>query len=278
MAASVLARNRRALKGNVKFVFQPAEETAGGAQGMIADGVLEDPGVDAAIALHIINTLEAGKVGVRPGAMFASVDEFKITIRGRGGHAAHPEALIDPVLVSAQAINALHHIVSRSVGPLRSAVLTVATISGGTAFNIIPDEVEMKGTVRAFDDKTRDRVIQRMEEVLAGVTSAMGATYEFEDIFQSPVVMNDPGITDLVRGVAIRLLGEDEVLENEPTTGGDDMAYFQQKVPGCYFIVGGASRGPEPYGPHHSAGFDFDEEALKVGLKVMCGAALEYLS
>lgn len=245
---------------------------------MIEEGVLENPPVDACLALHLLNHLPAGQVGVRDGAMFASVDEFRILIKGKGGHAAHPEALVDPVLASAQVINALHHIVSRNVAASESAVLSIGTINGGTAFNIIPDQVEMKGTLRTFDDGVRDRVIRRMEEVLSGVTSGMGAYYEFQDTLQSPVVVNDPVVTDLVRNVATRLVGKEKVVEAEPSSGGDDMAYFQQRVPGCYFVVSGASRGEQVFGPHHSAGFNFDEEALKVGLKVMCGAALEYLS
>ena len=274
--ASVLAEMRDELKGNIKFTFQPAEETAGGALGMIKAGALEDPKVDATLALHIINTLEAGKVGVRVGGMFASVDEFTIRIKGRGGHAAHPESLVDPILVAGQAVNALHHIVGRNVGAHESAVLSIGLIRGGTAFNIIPDEVELKGTVRAFDDDTRDRVMGRIEEVLTGITAASGASYEFEDIYQSPVVMNDAEISAVVRRAAERAIGIDNVIECEPTMGGDDQAYFQKEVPGCYFIVGGGDEGAG-YGPHHSTTFGFDERALEVGLRVMTESALEYL-
>ena len=274
--ASVLAGMKDEIKGNVKFAFQPAEETAGGALGMIEAGALEDPKVDAALALHIINTLEVGKVGVRVGGMFASVDEFTIRIKGRGGHAAHPESLVDPILVAGQAVNALHHIVGRNVGAQDSAVLSIGMIRGGTAFNIIPDEVEMKGTVRAFDDGIRDRVMGRIEEVMTGITAAAGATFELEDIYQSPVVMNDAEITDVVRRAAERAIGAENVIECEPTMGGDDQAYFQKEVPGCYFIVGGGDEGAG-YGPHHSATFGFDERALEVGFRVMTEAALEYL-
>jgi len=274
--ASVLAGMKDGIEGNVKFAFQPAEETAGGALGMIEAGALKAPEVDATLALHIINTLEAGKVGVRIGGMFASVDEFTIRIKGRGGHAAHPESLVDPILVAGQAVNALHHIVGRNVGAQDSAVLSIGMIRGGTAFNIIPDEVELKGTVRAFDDGTRDRVMGRIEEVLAGVTAAAGASYEFEDIYQSPVVMNDAEITAVVRRAAERAIGAENVVECEPTMGGDDQAYFQKEVPGCYFIVGGGDE-VAGYGPHHSATFGFDERALEVGLRVMTEAALEYL-
>ena len=274
--ASALAEMRDEIKGNVKFAFQPAEETAGGALGMIEAGALEDPKVDAVLALHIINTLETGKVGVRVGGMFASVDEFTIRVKGRGGHAAHPESLVDPVLVAAQAVNALHHIVGRNVGAQESAVLSIGMIRGGTAFNIIPDEVELKGTVRAFDEGTRDRVMARIEEVLTGITAAAGASYEFEDIYQSPVVINDSEISAVVRRAAERAIGAENVIECEPTMGGDDQAYFQREAPGCYFIVGGGDEGAA-YGPHHSPTFGFDERALEVGLRVMTEAALEYL-
>ena len=267
---------RDELRGNVKFAFQPAEETSGGALGMIEAGALEDPRVDATLALHIINQLEVGNVGVRVGGVFASVDEFTIRIRGRGGHAAHPESLVDPILVAGQAVNALHQIVGRNVGALESAVLSIGMIRGGTAFNVIPDEVELKGTVRAFDGRTRERVMERIEEILAGITAAAGASYEFEDIYQSPVVMNDPDMTALVRIAASRAIGGENVIDCEPSMGGDDMAYFQEKTPGCYFIVGGGNEGRE-YGPHHSATFGFDERALEVGLRVMTEAALEYL-
>ena len=274
--ASVLKSIQENIKGNVKFAFQPAEETAGGALGMIEAGALEDPKVDATLALHIINALEAGKVGLRVGGMFASVDEFTIRIKGRGGHAAHPESLVDPILVAGQAVNALHHIVARNVGAHDAAVLSIGMMRGGTAFNIIPDEVELKGTVRAFDDETRDRIMSRIEEVMTGVTAASGATYEFDDIYQSPVVMNDAEIASVVRRGAERAIGAENVIECEPTMGGDDQAYFQKEVPGCYFIVGGGDEGAG-YGPHHSATFGFDERALEVGLRVMTESALEYL-
>lgn len=274
--ASVLKSIQENIKGNVKFAFQPAEETAGGALGMIEAGALEDPKVHATLALHIINDLEAGKVGLRVGGMFASVDEFTIRIKGRGGHAAHPESLVDPILVAGQAVNALHHIVGRNVGAHDAAVLSIGMIRGGTAFNIIPDEVELKGTVRAFDDEIRDRVMSRIEEVMTGVTAASGATYEFDDIYQSPVVMNDAEISSVVRRGAERAIGAENVIECEPTMGGDDQAYFQKEVPGCYFIVGGGNAGAG-FGPHHSATFGFDERALEVGLRVMTESALEYL-
>lgn len=245
---------------------------------MIEDGAMENPHVDATLALHLINRLPTGQIAARDGAQLASVDEFRIVVKGTGGHAAHPESLVDPVLVSAQVINSLHHIVSRNVAALKSAVMSVCTLNAGTAFNVIPEQVEMKGTVRTFDNDVRDRVLQRMEEVVSGVTSSMGATYEFDDIFQSPPVINDAEMAGLVRKVAGGLIGEENVVDMEPSTGGDDMAYFQQKMPGCYFVVGAGGKDGGEYGPHHSATFGFDEEAMKTGLKVMCGAALEYLS
>jgi amidohydrolase len=268
---------RERLRGEVQLVFQPAEEAIGGAKVMLDEGVLQEKHPDACLALHIWNLLPAGSVGVREGPLFAATDQFTIRVLGRGGHGAMPHQTVDPVPVSAQVITALQSIVSRETSPFESAVVTIGTINGGTAYNIIPSAVEMRGTARSFRRETQFRLKERIESVVRGVTGAARAGYEFEYSMPCPAVVNDTQVAAFVRRVAIEVLGQEQVVVPEQTMGGDDMSFFLQQVPGCYFFVGGAPRGGE-VPRHHSATFDFDERALTVGAEVLAAAAVEFLN
>ncbi len=277
--AEILASHRDVLKGNVKFIFQPAEETIGGAELMIKAGVLGEPKADAIFALHLWNPLPVGQVGVRSGPIFASADEMGITIKGKGGHGAMPHQTVDPIVIAGQVITALQTIVSRETSPLEPAVVTIGTIQGGSAFNIIAETVKMTGTVRAFRADLRDNLLRRIEDIVRGITSGMRAEYEFWVRYGCPPVVNHPQMTEFVRQVAASVVGESNVVSHEPTMGGDDMAYFLQEVPGCYFLVGSsnAERGLDK--PHHSPQFDFDDEAaLPIATEVMSRVALDFLS
>ncbi|MBI2847064.1 MAG: amidohydrolase [Chloroflexi bacterium] len=276
-AASVLARHRDLVNGNVKFAFQPAEEQGGGAKPMIEEGVLRDPDVDAALGLHVWNNLPVGVVGIRTGPTFASADEIKITIKGRGGHGAMPHQGVDAIAIAGQVITTLQNIVSRTVSPLESAVVTIGKIEGGTAFNVLADRVVMKGTVRAYSMELRKNLLERVERVVQGVALALGGEYEFESRFACPPVVNDARMTKLVGKAAASVVGKDKVVTAEPTMGADDMSYFLEKVPGCYFRVGSANPGKGADKPHHHPEFDIDEEALPIAAKVMLKAALDYL-
>jgi len=262
--AAALAKSRGALTGSVRFAFQPAEERIGGAKNMIDEGVLE--GVDKVFGLHIGADVPIGEVRVTPGPIMAAATHFRIIIRGRGGHAAEPHASIDPIVVAAHAIVALQTVVSRSVHPSQTAVVTVGRIEGGKRGNIIPNEVMMSGTVRTYEPAVLELVLSRMEELLAGVTSAWGATYQFDNS-TLPAVVNDPECAALVAGVAGALLGSERVAETK-AMGADDMAYFLEARPGCYFFLGAGNEAKGITYPHHHPKFDFDEDCLGIGIEL----------
>ncbi|HET7135144.1 MAG TPA: amidohydrolase, partial [Casimicrobiaceae bacterium] len=262
--AAALQASRATLRGSVRFAFQPAEERIGGAQRMIAEGAMD--GIAAAYGLHIWNDDDVGDVLVVPGSIFAAATHFRIIIRGRGGHASAPHGTIDPIVVAAQAIVALQTVVSRSIDPAETAVLTVGRIEGGARGNIIPNEVKMSGTMRAFDPRVMQRMIERADAILAGTTASWGATYQF-DHSTLPAVVNDANAAVLVARAASGLVGAARVRERR-ITGADDMGYFLQRAPGAYFLLGAAPvEGRDRY-PHHHPGFDFDERCIGLGTEL----------
>ncbi len=275
--AETLAGLAARLPGTVVFAFQPAEEIVAGAVPMIEAGVMDNPRVDAVVGLHLWNDLPAGVVGLRAGPVFAAMDEISITIEGKGGHGGIPHRAADPIVAAAHVITALQTIVSRETPPLDAAVVTVGTIHGGTAFNIIPDRVEMRGTVRTFTKEVREHTMRRIEEIATGAAAALRTRATVTGRFGCPPVRNDPAVTEVVRQVATSVCGAGDVVEMQPTTGADDMAYFLERAPGCYFVVGSANRARGLDGRHHTAQFDFDEEALVVAAKVLGGATLRLL-
>ncbi len=236
-AAKALKQVQDQVPGNVVFLFQPAEELGpGGAKPMVDAGALK--GVDAVFALHIGSALDSGKMTFMPGVSSADCSGLKITITGKGGHAAHPETTIDPVVVAGHVIVALQQIVSRQVGPLQSVVVTIATIHGGTKANIIPDQVEMEGTVRLLDPKLRDLMPQRIERLVTGVCSAFGATGTVEYTHGAPSCVNDPAMVELARQAAALAIGEENVMEGKVSLGGEDFSYMLQVAPGAMGSLG----------------------------------------
>ncbi len=276
--AKILAQHRDKLKGTIKFVFQPAEEGAGGAELMVSEGVLENPTVDAAIGLHIWNYLPVGKVALRPGPLMGSTDMFTITIKGTSAHGAVPQDGIDTILASSHIVTALQSIVSREISPLTPAVLTIGTINGGGAFNIISDKVEMSGTVRTLDPEIRKFIPKRMEEIIKGICDGFRADYEFNYMHRHPVVVNDEAMTTLVTDVAREAVGEKNVVIAEQTMVGEDMSFYLQQVPGCFFFLGGANKAKGLDYPHHNPRFNFDESCLQTGTEIGIKALLKYLS
>jgi amidohydrolase len=271
--AERLAADRGAWPGTVRYVFQPAEEGGGGARRMVEEGVLD--GVDAALGLHVWTVMESGRIGVVPGPFMASAAEFEITIRGRGGHGASPHETVDPVLTASQAVVALQSVVSRTLHPLRSAVVTVAAIHGGDAFNVIPDTVTLRGTARAFEPEVAEALPGWIERVVAGVCAASGAEYEFRYDQHTPPTINDARLAEVVRRAAVQVVGEAEV-RTEPdvrTMGSEDFGEFSGRVPGCYFFVGCRDEARGAAFPHHNPRFDICEDALPVGVDVLERAA-----
>jgi len=264
------------LAGRVKFAFQPAEEASNGAQAMISDGVLETPSVDAAFGIHLWNDLPVGTVGITPGPIMASVDQFEITIHGRGGHAAAPHQTIDAVLVAAHIISALQSLVSRRRDPLEHAVVSVTEVHAGRAFNVIPARADLRGTVRTFGGTFFNDAPRLIEETAAGVAAAFGARVEIRYQRLSGPLVNDEGLTVLMRDVAAEVVGAANVRQGVRTMGGEDMAYFLERVPGCFAFVGSAPRGG-PASPHHSPTFDIDEDSLVIGAELLSRTAVRYL-
>jgi amidohydrolase len=275
--ADILSKRRQDLVGNVKFLFQPAEENIGGAAPMIAEGALT--GVTGVIGLHLISDYPVGRVGVRAGAVFASADKFTLTVKGKGGHAAMPEASVDPIVAGAYIITALQTLISRETPPFAPAVITIGRMTAGTAFNIIPATAELNGTMRAFSKEHREKLVRRITEIATGVAGAMGARCDvhFED--GCPPCVNEAGMTDIVHAAAVESVGRARVDEDEGvmSAGSDDMACFLNAVPGCYFIVGANNPAKGADYPHHHPNFNVDEDAMAVGVEVLTRATLAFL-
>ncbi|MDP6417981.1 MAG: amidohydrolase [Candidatus Krumholzibacteria bacterium] len=271
-----LQRNRETLHGSVRALFQPAEEGLGGAPAMIADGALENPRPDIAFGLHYWSQMPVGTVGVAAGAVMASVDEFHIKVKGKGGHAAAPHECVDPILASSALVCALQQIVSRRSDPLKAVALTVGKFQGGTSFNIIPEEVQLSGTVRCLDSDVWETIPGQIEEVIQGTLKAHACSYELEYLRTNIPLVNQEEACEQVRQVARDVVGEDRLLEGGKTLGGEDMADILKLVPGCYFFVGSGSGGFDA--PHHHPSFDLDERALETGAEMLIGLTEKILS
>ncbi len=275
--ARLLNDEKENLRGNVKFMFQPAEEKPGGAKPMIREGVLKSPDVDAAIGLHVWNSLPVGKVAIRPGPIMAAADEVTIKVIGKGGHGAAAYQAIDPVVIAAHLVTALQSVASREVDPLQSVVLSICSIHAGHAFNIIPPSVDLRGTVRSFDSALRQELPGRIERIVKGVTSAFGATYEFDYRMGYPPTVNDVEISALVDHCAEELVSVREVIRSEISMGGEDMSYILNEVPGCFFFLGTQNAEKGFDFPHHSPRFDIDESALPIGAEIFQAVVHRYL-
>lgn len=266
------------LPGSVKFAFQPAEEGGNGAAAMIEDRVLADPAVDAAFGIHLWTDLPTGKLGITPGPVFASVDKFEIKITGRGGHAAMPHQAIDPIVVAAHVISALQTIVSRRRNPLEEAVVSVTSVAAGTAFNVIPEDAELKGTVRTFGGDIHKEAPTLVEEVAVGVARGLGAEAHVQYSRSYPPTINDDEMTSFMAEVAAEIVGTDSVVNGARTMGGEDMSFFLEKVPGCYALVGCRNPSKGADYPHHSPHFNIDEDALAIAAELLSRTAVAFLN
>ncbi|MDJ0591053.1 MAG: M20 family metallopeptidase [Pleurocapsa sp. MO_226.B13] len=276
--AYYLSQHQNDFSGTVKIIFQPAEESPGGAKPMIEEGVLQNPNVDAIIGLHLWNNLPLGTVGVRAGALMAAVECFRVSILGKGGHGAMPDQTVDSIVVASQIVNALQTIVSRNVKPLDSAVVTVGELHAGTALNVIADTARMSGTIRYFNPELETLIGKRLEAIIAGVCQMHGATYELNHWRLYPPTINDKAIAELVRSVAVEVVETPVgVVPECQTMGGEDMSFFLQQVPGCYFFLGSANPEKGLAYPHHHPRFDFDETALSMGVEIFVRCVEKFL-
>ena len=265
-AAKVLSGQRDQINGTVRFLFQPAEEGEGGARYMIEDGCLE--GVDEAYGIHLWNYQKYGEVGVKEGPILAAADQFQITIKGLGGHGAAPQGSVDAVVVSAHLITALQTIVSRNTNPLESTVVSIGMINGGYNFNIIADEIVLKGTARAYTEENRILIKTRMQEIIDGIGQTFGAAIEFDYRDGYPPTINAEAAFEKLLASATKIVG-DGAGYPYLSMGGEDFSYYAQKVPGCFFFVGSAPE-DQPFRsvPQHCSHFDIDERALMVGSSI----------
>lgn len=275
-AAKALMAMRDRLPGTVKLLFQPAEETEGGAEPMVKRGVLENPHVDRVYGLHVQPYLPVGVIETRAGTLNASTDEVELTIHGRSSHGAYPESGADAIVCAAQVITSLQTLVSRNVSPLASAVLTLGVISGGTAGNIICDRVNLRGTLRTANGAPRAQMKQRIAQVAEGVAAAMGCTAEVRITPGYAALVNDEAEAARVMRVGARLLGEDNVVKKAaPSMGGEDFSFFCEDVPGAFFHLGCVKREDLPAPLLHSRDFHLDEDCLTVGAMMHVALVLD---
>ena len=273
-AATVFNTLKDEISGNIKFLFQPAEEGPGGAEPMIKAGVMESPKVDYSIGCHVWPDIPEGTIGVRPGPFMAAMDRFDIKIKGKGGHGAMPHLSVDALEVGTQVVNALQRIVSRQMDPLEPTVVTIGTFHAGTAFNIIPPEAEMSGTTRTFNPDIWNSWEARIAKVVRGVCDSMGCDFELKFSKGYPVTINDASMAEIVRGCAAKVVGEDRVVVPRKTLGGEDFAYYLQRSQGCYFALGVGRDGAVPV---HNPAFDFNEDVMLLGMETHCRIGLEVL-
>lgn len=284
--AEVLSEMKQDIKGTVKFIFQPAEEGApfgeeGGAKLMVQENVLANPDVDVIFGLHINSQIEVGKIGYRPGGAMASVNDMKITITGKPAHGADPWSSVDPIVVSAQVINNLQPIISRNLNLTRNpGVVTIGAIHGGNRSNIIPETVEMLGTIRALSVEDEEMIISRVKQVATKTAESAGAKAEVLIPFSMryPVTYNDPELTDEMLPSLQQTAGESNIFLREAVTGAEDFSFFQEKVPGLYIFLGGMPQGqaPEDAPSHHTADFYIDEKGFNLGVKALANLTLDY--
>lgn len=275
-AVRVLENYRDQIAGSVLFFFQPAEEILKGGLMFANSPKLDFSAIDGVAACHVSPELTAGTVGIRRGAILASADELHITVTGRGGHGAHPHTVVDPIAISAQMIQALQMLISRETGPNEAAVISICSIHGGNACNIIPGEVKMDGTVRAVKPEIRKQLLKRIPQVCQGVASSMQAEAKVELELGPPPFVNDDEWTERVKRSAGRLLGSENVVELEaPSMGAEDFSYVKEKAPGVFVRLGARTPGG-PYGSIHSPGFYCDRKALSTGILTLAGIALDF--
>ncbi len=275
--ARLFSSMRSQVKGNIKWVFQPAEEGGGGGRVLVEEGVLENPKVDAIFGAHLFPDLQIGKIGIHEKEGLAATDRVTIKFIGRGGHGAYPHAGRDPILAAGHLITQIHSIVSRNIAPLDSAVISLGKIQGGTAFNIIPDEVEILGTVRSLNEAVREHLKSRLEQVTQGTARSFDVDYRFDFQYGYPALVNDPEMSRLVASACAKGIGKENVESIRPSMGGEDFAYYLQKIPGSFFRLGTRNENKGITHPFHSSRFDIDEDVLPFGVEMFARIIDEYL-
>lgn len=278
-AAKLLNENRENLHGNVKLIFQPAEEGVGGALPMINEGIMENPHVDSAFAFHVEPLEEVGNIQIRDGAIMASPDDFELTVYGRGGHGAYPHNCVDPIVVGCMIVNAYQTIVSRHFNPMTPAVVSVCSFNSGTCTNVIPDSATLTGTARSLDKESREKLMYLLEKIAVDTATSMGAICDFKFKPLYPPTINDKEMNKIVSGAADKLdIVKNVVVLENASMAGEDFAYFVDAVPGSYFKLGVGNKTKGIEYPIHSPKFAIDESALTIGTAMMAQIATDYLN
>jgi amidohydrolase len=268
---------REQVKGNIKLIFQPGEEGFGGGKLMVEAGVLEDPNVDAIFAAHVFPFLPTGQVGITEGKAMASSDKFTLRIIGKGGHGAYPHVTHDPILAAGHIITQIQSIVSRNVNPLDSAVVSFGAVHGGRAYNVIPDEVELTGTVRSLNPEVREELKSRIEQITRGVVASLGLDYHYEFEYGYPVLINDARMSKLVVSACSKAIGKENVEILQPSMGAEDFSYYLEKCPGAIFRLGVRNEKKGLIQPHHNTSFNIDEDVLPFGVEMFVRVINEFL-
>ncbi len=277
-AARILSEIRDKLGGNVKLIFQPAEEGGNGAEKMVREGVLEDPKVDVIYGIHVWSMLESGKVGLREGPILAATGSIEIKVKGRGGHGAYPHTTIDPIVVGSTIVTGLQTIVSRNLDPLEPGVVSICTFQAGKAFNVIPEEALLRGTYRSLTKETLSLIKKRIEEVSRKACEMHGAECSIEVRDITPPTINEPGATRFARKVIGDAFGEQVFANIKPSMGGEDFAFYLERVPGAFIKLGTGNPEKKTNMPHHSPWFDVDEDVLYMGAAIHSLLAYNFLS
>ena len=276
--AMVLSKFKKYIRGNIKFIFQPAEETTGGAKPMINEGALLNPSVDAIVGGHVWPGLNSGEIGIKEGPIMASSDSIEIKIIGKGGHAGKPNKTIDPIIIGSEIVTSLQKIVSRQIDPLESVVISICTFQSGEVFNAIPGEAILKGAVRTLNNEIREQLPSKIEKIIKGITESYGASYEYNYIRKYPVTDNDPLITKKVKKSAIEILGEDKVINiKNPSMGAEDFSYYLMEIPGTFIWIGTYNKEKNIVYDLHHPKFNIDEDIIEKAVSLYTKVILDFL-
>ena len=278
-AAKLLNKNKDKFNGTIKLIFEPAEETTGGARVMIEEGVLTNPNVDVMCGLHVEETLDAGMIMVRRGTVNAASNPFNITIKGSGGHGAYPDTAVDSIVMASHVVTSLQSIVSREIKPVNPAVVTIGSIHGGTAQNIIPNEVKLSGIIRTMTNEDREFAKLRLKEIVNGVCTTFRGSAEIEIEESYPCLYNDDDMVKILEDSAKNIIGAENVkVQKNPKLGVESFAYFANKVPSVFYFLGIRNEEKGIIYPAHNSLFDIDEDALPIGVAIQCEVAMNYLT
>lgn len=277
--AKLLNKNKDKFNGIVKLIFEPAEETTGGARVMIEEGVLTNPTVDVMCGLHVEETLDAGMIMVRRGTVNAASNPFNITIKGSGGHGAYPDTAIDPIVMASHVVTSLQSIVSREIKPVNPTVVTIGSIHGGTAQNIIPNEVKLGGIIRTMTNEDREFAKVRLKEIVNGICTTFRGSAEIEIEESYPCLYNDDNMVKILEDSAKNIIGAENVkVQKNPKLGVESFAYFANEVPSVFYFLGIRNEEKGIIHPAHNSLFDIDEDALPIGVAIQCEVAINYLT